>query len=199
MSATFCDVTILTFHYLLLWRHNLHCPLPCNDNRHVKLRNWRCSEGFRWILFVDIRSVVLLSRSTPNFMLWSRESVGGATPAYSLTEQIVLFCSKLINVTSEIHWINKFIPFWDECVNSMSMCLCPWESHSLNLCHNSGIFHHKLADVQFFMADVQCFAAGLLLFYKLCIFLLLDYFHPGNYAFVLRNWAWADIVMRETP
>ena len=69
----------------------------------------------------------------------------------------------------------------------MSLCLCLWESHSLNLSHNSGIFHHKLADAQFFMADAQFFAAGLRLSYKLCISLLLDYFHPGNYAFVSRN------------
>ena len=37
------------------------------------------------------------------------------------------------------------------------------------------------------MADAQFFAAGLLLSYKLCMFLLLDYFHPGNYVFVLRE------------
>ena len=70
-----------------------------------------------------------------------------------------------------------------ECVNSMSLCLC----QSLVLSYISGIFHHKLADAQFFMADTQFFAAGLLLSYKLCMFLLLDYFHPGNYAFVLRD------------
>ena len=51
----------------------------------------------------------------------------------------------------------------------------------------SGIFHHKLTDVPLFMADEQFFAAELLLSYKLCMFLLLDYFHPGNYASVLRD------------
>ena len=35
-------------------------------------------------------------------------------------------------------------------------------------------------DLQFFGADLQFFAVGLLLAYKLCIFLLLDYFHPRN-------------------
>ena len=40
------------------------------------------------------------------------------------------------------------------------------------------------ADVQFFRVDVQFFAVGLLLVYKLCIFLLLDYFHPRNDGFV---------------
>ena len=70
-----------------------------------------------------------------------------------------------------------------KCVYSMSLCLC----QSLTLSHISGIFHHKLADVQFFIADAQFFAAGLLLSYKLCMFLLLDYFHPENYAFVLRE------------
>ena len=53
------------------------------------------------------------------------------------------------------------------------------------------------ADAQFFGVDLQfllqgCFwpinyaffAAGLLLAYKLCIFLLLDYFHPRNDGFV---------------
>ena len=39
-------------------------------------------------------------------------------------------------------------------------------------------------DVQFFRVDVQFFAAGLLLAYKLCICLLLDYFHLINYGFV---------------
>ena len=81
----------------------------------------------------------------------------------------------------------------------MSLCLCQCLCQSLTLSHVSGILHHKLADAQFFMMDVQFYAARLLLSYKLCIFLLLDYFHPGNYAFVLRDWAYADIVMRETP
>ena len=40
------------------------------------------------------------------------------------------------------------------------------------------------ADLQFFMVDLYFFAAGLLLAYKLCIFWLLDYFHPRNYSFV---------------
>ena len=44
-----------------------------------------------------------------------------------------------------------------------------------------------MADVQFFMADAEFLAVRLLLSYKLCMFLLLDYFHPGNYAFVLRE------------
>ena len=48
------------------------------------------------------------------------------------------------------------------------------------------------------------FAAGLLLAYKLCIFFLLDYFHPRNYGFVSclpltehvqsLYWACADII-----
>ena len=76
---------------------------------------------------------------------------------------------------------------WYKCVNSMSLCLCQCLCHSLTLSNISGILHHKLADAQFFMVDAQFFAAGLLLSYKLCIFLLLDYFHPGNYAFVLRD------------
>ena len=41
-----------------------------------------------------------------------------------------------------------------------------------------------MADAQFFRADAQFFVAGLLLAYKLCIFLLLDYFHPRNDGFV---------------
>ena len=45
----------------------------------------------------------------------------------------------------------------------------------------------NLVDVQFFMMDVQFFYCRLLLSYKLCMFLLLDYLHPGNYAFVLRE------------
>ena len=59
-------------------------------------------------------------------------------------------------------------------------------------------------DLQFFMADLQFFAAGLLLAYKLCIFFLLDYFHPRNYGFVSclpltehvqsLYWACADII-----
>ena len=40
------------------------------------------------------------------------------------------------------------------------------------------------ADVQFFRADVQFFAGGTALTYKLCILLLLDYFHPRNDGFV---------------
>ena len=40
------------------------------------------------------------------------------------------------------------------------------------------------ANAQFFRADVQFFAVGLLLAYKLCISLLLDYFHPRNDCFV---------------
>ena len=39
-------------------------------------------------------------------------------------------------------------------------------------------------DLQFFGADLQLFAAKLVLAYKLCIFLLLDYFHPRNDGFV---------------
>ena len=39
-------------------------------------------------------------------------------------------------------------------------------------------------DAQFFWVDLHFFAVGLLLAYKLCIFLLLDYFHPRNDGFV---------------
>ena len=60
------------------------------------------------------------------------------------------------------------------------------------------VFHHKWADAQFFMADVQFFGANVQFFradaqffccrtaltYKLCILLLLDYFHPRNDGFV---------------
>ena len=40
------------------------------------------------------------------------------------------------------------------------------------------------ADKQFFGADKQFFAMGLLLAYKLCIFLLSHYFHPRDDGFV---------------
>ena len=76
-------------------------------------------------------------------------------------------------------YLNFFVGLPTECVNSKSLCLCQYLCQSLILSHISGIFHHKLADVQFFMADAQFFAAGLLLSYKLCMVLLLDYFHPG--------------------
>ena len=59
-------------------------------------------------------------------------------------------------------------------------------------------------DPQFFGMDLQFFAVGLLLSYKLCIFLLLDYFHPINYGFVscllltehvqTLYWACVDII-----
>ena len=57
----------------------------------------------------------------------------------------------------------------EECVNStsLSLCLCLHTEFSLCLCHS--VYHHKWADAQFFMADVQFFAAGLL--------------WPRNYAF----------------
>ena len=58
-----------------------------------------------------------------------------------------------------------------------------------------------MVDLQFFGADLQFFAVGLLLAYKLYIFLLLDYFHPRNDGFVYNatmftlNWACANSVL----
>ena len=49
------------------------------------------------------------------------------------------------------------------------------------------------------MAYLQFFAAGLLLAYKLCIFLLLDYFHPGNDGFVYNATMLPYMLMREVP
>ena len=48
-------------------------------------------------------------------------------------------------------------------------------------------FPSQIWQMHSFSWQIQLFAAGLLLSYKLCMFLLLDYFHPGNYAFVLRE------------
>ena len=56
-----------------------------------------------------------------------------------------------------------------ECVNSTSLCLylCLHTEFSLCLCHS--VYHHKWVDAQFFRADAQFFAVGLL--------------WPRNYAF----------------
>ena len=94
---------------------------------------------------------------------------------------------------------NKKIPTVqsEECVNStsLSLCLCLHTEFSLCLCHS--VYHHKWVDAQFFMADAQFFGAdaqffrvdavfccGTALTQKLCILLLLDYFHPRNHSFV---------------
>ena len=68
-----------------------------------------------------------------------------------------------------------------ECVNSMSLslCLCLHTEFSLCVCHN--VYHHKWVDAQFFMADAV-FCCGTALTQKLCILLLLDYFHPRNHV-----------------
>ena len=102
-----------------------------------------------------------------------------------------------------------------ECVNATSP--------SLRLClHYELVFHHKWVDAQFFMVDAQFFGpdaqffrarctpfcCGTALTYKLCILLLLDYFHPRNDGFVsclpftehvqtlfTLNWACANSVL----
>ena len=64
------------------------------------------------------------------------------------------------------------------------------ESESVSVLCYELVFHHKWADTQFFMVDAQFFGAdavfccGTALTYKLCILLLLDYFHPRNDGFV---------------
>ena len=92
------------------------------------------------------------------------------------------------------------------------------ESESVSVLCYELVFHHKWVDAQFFMADAQFFWSGCTVFqgrcavfccetaltYKLCILLLLDYFHPRNDGFVsclpftehvqTLYWACAEII-----
>ena len=96
------------------------------------------------------------------------------------------------------------------------------ESESVSVLCYELVFHHKWADAQFFhggcavfwggcpvfQGGCAVFCCGAALTYKLCILLLLDYFHPRNDGFVsclpfpehvqtlfTLNWACANSVL----